>query len=143
MAFAFARDGGLPAPLRRVSPTARTPAVAIWVMASVAVLFMVAVPYTTIAAVCVIFLYLSYVLPSVAGVFAYGRTWTRMGPWQLGRWYRPLAVVSALFCAFLIVVGMQPPNEQAAWIVGGALALLAVVWFAFERKRFRGPPAME
>ena len=142
MAYAFARDGGLPAPLRRVSQTARTPAVAIWVMASVAVLFMVAVPYTTIAAVCVIFLYLSYVLPSVAGVFAHGRSWTRMGPWQLGRWYRPLAVVSALFCAFLIVVGMQPPNEQAAWIVGGALALLAVVWFAFERKRFRGPPPM-
>ena len=142
MAFAFARDGGLPAPLRRISPRTRTPAIAIWVMAAVAVLFMVAVPYTTIAAVCVIFLYLSYVIPSVAGVFAYGRTWTRMGPWQLGRLYRPLAIVSALFCAFLIVVGMQPPNDQAAWIVGGALALLAVVWFTFERMRFRGPPPM-
>ena len=142
MAFAFARDGGLPAPLRRVSPKARTPAVAIWVMAALAVLFMVAVPYTTIAAVCVIFLYLSYVLPSVAGFFAYGRTWTRMGPWQLGRWYRLLAFVSVLFCAFLIVVGMQPPNAQAAWIVCGALALMGLVWVAFERRRFRGPPPM-
>ena len=142
MAFAFARDGGLPAPLRRVSAKTRTPPVAIWVMAATAVLFMVAVPYTTIAAVCVIFLYLSYVIPSVAGVLAHGRTWTRMGPWQLGRWYRPLAVLSALFCAFLIVVGMQPPNDQAVWIVGGALALLAVVWFAFEQRRFRGPPPM-
>ena len=85
-------------------------------------------------------IYIYYVLPTVAGFFAHGRTWTAMGPWQLGRWYRPLAVVSALFCAFLIVVGMQPPNQQVAWIVGGAVALLALVWFAFERKRFRGPP---
>ena len=65
-----------------------------------------------------------------------------MGPWQLGRWYRPLAVVSALFCLFLIVVGMQPPNQQAVGIVGGAVVLLAVVWFALERKRFRGPPRL-
>jgi amino acid transporter len=140
MGFAFARDGGLPALLRRVSPRSRTPSAAIWAVAVLAVLFIACVPYTTIAAVCVIFLYLSYVLPSVAGFFAHGRSWTTMGPWQLGRWYRPLTVVSALFCLFLIVIGVQPPNQQAVKIVGGALALLVVVWFAFERKRFRGPP---
>jgi amino acid transporter len=104
---------------------------------------MVFVPYTTIAAVCVIFLYISYVLPTVAGFFAHGRTWTAMGPWHLGRWYKPLAVVSVLFCLFLIVIGMQPPNQQAVWLVGGAAGLLAMVWFAFERKRFRGPPQIK
>lgn len=143
MAFAFARDGGLPAALRRVSPAARTPSAAIWCVATAAVLFMVAVPYTAIAAVCVIFLYLSYVLPVVAGFFAHGSKWTQMGPWQVGGWYRPLAVVSALFCAFLIVVGMQPPNQQAAWIVSAAIVLLAGVWFAWERRRFPGPPRMK
>ena len=142
MGFAFARDGGLPVLLRRVSQRSRTPSAAIWAVAVLAVLFIAAVPYTTIAAVCVIFLYLSYVLPSVAGFFAHGRSWTTMGPWQLGRWYRPLAVVSAMFCLFLIVVGMQPPNQQAVGIVGGAVGLLAVVWFALERKRFRGPPRL-
>ena len=142
MGFAFARDGGLPSLLRRVSARSRTPSAAIWAVAGLAVLFIACVPYVTIAAVCVIFLYLSYVLPSVAGFFAHGRSWTTMGPWQLGRWYRPLAVVSALFCVFLIVVGMQPPNDQAVWIVGGAAVLLAVVWFAVERKRFRGPPSV-
>src|ERR1051326_6274705 len=42
MAFAFARDGGLPAAriLRRVSPSARTPSVAIWSLAAMALLFM-------------------------------------------------------------------------------------------------------
>ena len=56
MAFAFARDGGLPcsAAVRRVSPAHRTPAVAIWTVAIAAVLFTVYTPvYSTITAVCV------------------------------------------------------------------------------------------
>ena len=63
-----------------------------------------------------------------------------MGPWQIGAWYRPLAVISVLGCVFLIVIGMQPPNEQAVKIVGAAVGLLLVVWFGYERKRFQGPP---
>jgi len=142
MVFAFARDGGLPASqwLRRVSATSRTPSLAIWTVAVVALLFMALIPYTTIAAVCAVFLYISYVLPTAAGFLAHGRTWTRMGPWHLGRWYRPLAVLAVLGCVALIVIGMQPPNEQAVWIVGGALPALAATWFGFERNRFRGPP---
>jgi len=142
MAFAFARDGGLPASqfVRRVSATSRTPSVAIWGVAGMALLCMGLVPYTTIAAVCAVFLYLSYVLPTAAGFFAYGRTWTQMGPWELGRWYRPLAVIAVVGCAGLIIIGMQPPNEQAVWIVGGVVLAMVLVWFGFERKRFKGPP---
>ena len=142
MTYAFARDGGLPfsAALRRVNPASKSPSVAVWFAASAAALFTIFVPYTTIAAACVIFLYISYVLPVAAGCFAHGRTWTRNGPWQLGRLYRPLAVVSTLGCVFLIVIGMQPPNEQAVKIVGGAAGLLLFVWFGLERRRFKGPP---
>jgi amino acid transporter len=145
MTFAFARDGGLPfsSALRRVNPGSKSPSVAVWFASIAAALFTILVPYATIAAVCVIFLYISYVLPVAAGFFAHGRTWTRMGPWQIGRLYRPLAVVSVLGCLFLIVVGMQPPNDQAVLIVGGAVALLVVVWFALERKRFKGPPQIQ
>jgi amino acid transporter len=142
MTYAFARDGGLPWSdwLRAVNARTKSPSVAVWASAIGAALFTLLVPYTTIAAVCVIFLYISYVVPVIAGFFAHGRTWTRMGPWQLGRWYRPLAVVAAVGCVFLIVIGMQPPNQQAFWIVGGAVALLVIVWFGLERKRFPGPP---
>ena len=80
--------------------------------------------YTTITAVCVIFLYVSYVLPTAIGLVAYGRWWTEIGPWHLGRWFRPLAVVSVLGCVGLIVIGMQPPNEKAAYVVGGLAAVL-------------------
>jgi amino acid transporter len=142
MAYAFARDGGLPfsSIVKEVHAISRSPVAAIWASALLGLAFVLFVPYTTIAAVCVIFLYISYVLPSVAGFLAHGRTWTVMGPWQLGRWYRPLAILAAAGCVFLIVIGMQPPNEQAIWIVGGVIALLVVSWFAFERKRFKGPP---
>ena len=143
MAYAFARDGGLPfsATLRRVGPT-RAPAAAIWAVAGAAWLFTLWTPaYATITAVCVIFLYLSYVVPTALGAIAYGRAWRRMGPWDLGPWYRPLAFVSVLGCGALVAIGVQPPNERAAVALMGMLALLIVGWFGVERRRFVGPPA--
>lgn len=143
MAFAFARDGGLPlsAAIRRVSPAHRTPAVAIWCVSLAAVLFTVWTPvYSTITAVCTIFLYISYVIPTALGLWAFGTRWTKMGPWSIGGWYRPLAVLSLVGCVLLIIIGMQPPNERSAWVVGIGANLLAVVWFARERQRFPGPP---
>jgi amino acid transporter len=144
MLYAFARDGGVPfsAALRHVNPTYRTPIAAIWTAAGLSVGFTVYTPvYSTITVVSALFLYLSYVLPTTLGLFAYGRTWTRMGPWDLGRWYRPLALVCVAGCVVLFVIGVQPPNEKALGIVAGLAVLLAAVWFGGERRRFRGPPA--
>ena len=143
MAYAFARDGGLPfsRALRRVCPRRRSPWIAIWVVAAAAVLFTIHTPiYSTITAVCTILLYVSYVLPTALGAWAYGRTWTAMGPWDLGRGYRPLAVLSVAGCAGLIAIGMQPPNEQSAWVVGAFAVVLAAAWFGGVRHRFPGPP---
>jgi amino acid transporter len=143
MLFAFARDGGLPFSswLRHVSPTRRTPPAAVWTAAIAAMLFCFYTPvYTTIAAVCTICLYVSYILPIGLGFVAYGRTWTQMGPWNLGAWYRPLAGVSVAGCLVLIAIGMAPPNESSIGILVGFSVLLAVLWFGFERRRFPGPP---
>jgi len=144
MMYAFARDGGLPGSnwLRQVSPTLRTPATAVWTSALLALSFMFWVPYSAIAACCAVFLYISYVLPIFAGYLAYGRTWTTMGPWHMGRWYRPLAIISVVGCAGLIVLGVQPPNEIALKILAGTAVLMLLAWFGFERKRFQGPPRM-
>jgi amino acid transporter len=143
MLFAFARDGGVPfAPaLRRINPTFRTPIAAIWTVALASVAFTVWTPvYSTITAVCVLLLNVSYVLPTALGFFAYGRTWTAMDPWDLGRWYRPLALVCVLGCAGLFAIGVQPPNDKALVVMAAFVAVLGALWFGVARRRFPGPP---
>jgi amino acid transporter len=143
MAYAFARDGGLPwsRAVRWVCPKRRSPPIAIWSVAMASAFFALYTPvYATITAVCTIFLYVSYVVPCALGARAHGKSWTIMGPWDLGSWYRPLAIVSTAGCAGLIVIGMQPPNQKSIWVVGGCGLVLAIVWFSVARHRFPGPP---
>jgi len=143
MIFAFSRDGGLPSSgvLRKVSPKHRTPVAAIWTAVFLATLFTLYTPvYTTIAAVCVIFLYISYAMPLAAGLIAYRRTWTRMGPFDIGVWFRPLAFLCLIACAVLIYAGVQPPNDQALTVTVAVFVVSAAIWFVFERRRFQGPP---
>ena len=141
--YAFSRDGGMPFSnvLRSVSPTYRTPRAAVWLSAALVVSFTLLVPYITITAVGVIFLYLSYVMPTLASLFAHGRTWTNMGPWNLGLWYKPLAVSCIFSGAGLVIIGVQPPNHIAIWIVPGFAVLLIAYWYAIKSRDFAGPPS--
>ena len=123
MMYAFARDGGLPGSgaLKRVSPRWGTPVNAIWTTAALALASTLYAPaYSTLTTACVIFLYLSYVMPTLVGLRAYGRSWTRFGPFDLGApLYKTLAVVSVLGAALLVWIGVQPPNEKALTVAAG------------------------
>lgn len=145
MVFAFARDGGLPWSryVRHVSASFGTPAIAIWTVSLLSVAFMLhAQAYSTIAGAGTMFLYISYVIPTALGLFAYGRSWTRMGPWAMsGTAYRATAVLSIIGCGLILLAGVQPPNDKNLWTVAFSFALTAVVWIAYERRRFRGPPS--
>jgi amino acid transporter len=143
MFFAFARDGGLPFSdaLKQVSHRHRVPATAIWTSAVLGILFTVYTPvYSTIVVVCVIFLYVSYVLPIAAGLVAHGKTWVKMGPWSIGKWYKPVAALAVVGCLGIIYIGVQPPNDKALSVLGITLVATAIIWFGVERRRFRGPP---
>ncbi len=143
MAFAFARDGGLPfsKTLRTVHPDLKTPVAAIWTVSAASFLFTIYSPvYSTITAVCTISLYISYVLPIAIGFVVYRKSWKQMGPWDLGRWFRPLALVSVLYCTMLIVIGMQPPNDKSLIVLAALCVLLLIGWLVAARKRFVGPP---
>ncbi len=146
MMFAFARDGGLPASslVRRVNPRFKTPVAAIWLsalLAFVATLYGAAL--TVLVAGSAVFLYISYIMPVTAGLFAEGRTWTRKGPFDLGAFSRPMAVAATAGGAVLVFVGVQPPNEKVLYLTVGLLVVMGVFWWgAGERRRFRGPPVI-
>ncbi len=143
MIFAFARDGGLPASaaLKRVHSTLLSPVAAIWTGCIISVLFTLYTPaYTTIVSVTVIFIFLSYGLPIALGGLAYGTTWTRMGPWDMGPLFRLVSLLAVLCVALIFFLGVQPPNDAALRITLVFLVITAVVWFGFERRRFKGPP---
>jgi len=146
MIYAFSRDGGFPAStaLRKVSPKWKTPTNAIWVTAVLAIASTLYAPaYSTLTTACVIFLYISYVMPAAAGFFAIGKTWTKMGPFNLGApLYRSLAVISVAGVALLIWIGVQPPNDKALTVTAATIALLVAAWWLGVRKVFRGPPVM-
>jgi len=144
MIYAFARDRGLPfsSTLKRVSPRSLTPAPAIWVAAGLAVGTTLYAPaYTTLTTACVVFLYLSYVMPTACGLFAIGRKWTRMGPFDVGaRLYRLLALVSVAGVLLVVWIGVQPPNDKALTVLVSATIVLLVSWWGGVRRRFPGPP---
>jgi amino acid transporter len=153
MIFAFARDGGLPfsKALASVSPKYRTPVNAIWAGAIAAWLFVwgasvVSIAgtsaYTIVVSCTVIFLFFSFAIPIALGLFTYGTPkWPKMGPWNMG-WplYALFSVLSICSIILIFIIGIQPPNDWALNITIGFLILTGIIWLAFERKRFQGPP---
>ncbi len=144
MMFAFARDGGLPASglLRQVHANHRTPVPAIWCTAILAIAATLYSPaYVTLTSACVIFLYLSYVMPTAVGIFAIGKKWDKMGPFSMGIMaFRFLGAIAVVFVLVLFMIGTRPPNDRALYVTAGVIVLLIVAWFAGVRRHFQGPP---
>jgi amino acid transporter len=144
MAYAFARDGGLPASrlIAKVDPRHATPAAALWCVALAAGAFTLwADAFAVLSTACAVFLYLSYVAPIAAGLLAEGHRWQRKGPFSLGRASKACALAATLGALLLTLVGVQPPNDQVLWLIAALLALLGLMWWPLkERHRFQGPP---
>ena len=151
MLYAFARDGGIPIfskYLRSVSPKYRTPGMAIWVGAALCFILgwvagSDANAYIVLASGCAVFLYVSYIMPIGAGILAEGKSWTKKGPFHLGAWSKPVAVLAVLGGGVLAFVGFQPPYQLVGQFLAVVIVLLVVIWFGYERKRFPGPPLTE
>lgn len=136
--FAFARDKGLPLFLRHVSHRFRTPAAAIWVAAVVSVAAtLYSSAFAALVAGTALFYQLSYAMAIGAALLSTKRTY---GPFRLGILSKPLAIISIAGGVFIIWVGLQPPTQILVSYFVGIVVLLAVGWFAIERRRFAGPP---
>lgn len=147
MMYAFARDGGLPASnaLKSIDPVNKTPGVAIWVSCVASIIAtLYADAFAVLSTACAVFLYISYVMPTAAGILAEGKTWTRKGPFNLGGLSKPIAALAVVGGLVLIFVGIQPPNEKVLYLIIALVVFLAVFWWGFgERNRFKGPPAVK
>jgi amino acid transporter len=143
MIFAFARDGGLPASawLARVSPTHRTPAVAVWMAVSLAFLGAVySKAYDVIVSISTIGLYVSYILPVLLVCRARFRgEWSELGPWNLGRWGGLVNAVAVAWTFFICALFVSPPNLLTGETFAVLIVVLAASYFGFVRGRFTGP----
>jgi amino acid transporter len=157
MLFAFARDDGMPAgskALATVSPSFRTPVTAIWTATAFCILYVllalnIKIEGTSIYVIVVnstlVFLFLSFTVPLVAGLFAYGTSkWPNPGPWSIGTGlYKLVTILAVLGMGVILYIAVAPPNERVLWVVIGFVALALVFWVLVENRRFKGPPVGE
>ena len=146
--YAFSRDRGLPfaSAISRVNPKTRTPLVAIGI-ATVGPLLLVlgTAPFSdslfdAMAKMATMSLYVSYAVPILLGALARHRgAWKRMGPFRLRRFGVLVAWVAVAWSILVLVVCSLPPNQLPAAMLGGAVAVLATLYFAVVRKHFEGP----
>jgi amino acid permease (GABA permease) len=152
MIFAFSRDGALPASAfwHRINGRTRTPTNAIWLAAGGA--FILGLPYlwnvtayAAVTSIAVIGLYIAYVLPTFLRL-RQGDDF-EPGPWQLGRWSRPIGIIAVAWVAFITILFMLPQVSpvDAATFNYTPIAVLVVLgfagiwWLVSARKWFTGP----
>ena len=157
MLFAFARDDGMPMgskALATVSAKYRTPVNAIWTATVLCILYVllamsIKIDGTSIYVIVVnstlVFLFLSFTVPLVAGFFAYGTAkWPNPGPWAMSAGtYKLVTALAVVGMAVILFIAVAPPNERVLNVVIGFLVIALVLWFAVENRRFQGPPTGE
>lgn len=157
MLFAFSRDDGMPVAskaLATVSPKYRTPVNAIWTATVLCILYVVLAMsikidgtsiYVIVVNSTLVFLFLSFTIPLIAGLFAYGTDkWAKPGPWAMSAGtYKLVTLLSVVGMGVILFIAVAPPNERVLWVVLGFIALALVLWVAVENRRFEGPPTGE
>jgi amino acid permease (GABA permease) len=151
MAYAFSRDGALPGHRlwKQVNPRTGTPTNSIWlcvvcsiVLAAPALVNFTA--YLAVTSIAVIGLYISYVAP----VYLRLRNPDfQQGPWNLGRWSRPIGWAAVIWVCFIVVLFMLPPAypitgasfNYAPVAVGAVVVFAGGYWLLSARKWFTGP----
>jgi amino acid permease (GABA permease) len=152
MIYAFSRDGALPGSAfwHKINKRTRTPTNAIWLAAAGA--FILGLPYlwnttayAAVTSIAVIGLYIAYVVPTFLRLLQGDRF--RPGPWNLGRWSRPVGIVAVVWVVFITILFMLPTTSPvtAKSFNYTPIAVLVVLgfagiwWLVSARKWFTGP----
>ena len=157
MLFAFSRDDGMPVgskALATVSAKYRTPVNAIWTATVLCILYVILALsikldgtsiYVIVVNSTLVFLFLSFTVPLVAGMLAFGGPkWPQPGPWAMSAGvYKLVTLLSIIAMAVILFIAIAPPNERVLYVVAGFIALALILWVAVENRRFEGPPTGE
>ncbi len=152
MIYAFSRDGALPgsAYWHRINHRTRTPTNAVWLAAVGA--FVLGLPYlwnatayAAVTSIAVIGLYIAYVIPTFLRL-RQGADF-RPGPWNLGRWSRPVGVAAVGWVVIITVLFMLPQVSPVTTLTFNyaPIAVLVVLgfaggwWLLSARNWFTGP----
>ena len=155
MLFAFSRDDGVPGSswLKKVSQRYRTPANAVvaitvlsWLLIALIYVLTKALggdPFFLIAGVTgvsTVLLYWAYGLCIALGLWG-NQSWRDERVWSLGRWSRPVAMISVVWIIIITPLFLFPfaLNPAALATVIGFLVILAVYYLVWARSRFVGP----
>ena len=152
MIYAFSRDGALPGSKfwHKVNPKTRTPTNAIWLAAGGALILGLPylwnnTAYVAVTSIAVIGLYVAYVMPTFLRLRLGSRF--KPGPWQLGRWSRPIGIIACVWVAFIFVLFMLPTvspithtnfNYTVVAVVV-VLGFAGIWWLLSAHKWFTGP----
>jgi amino acid transporter len=152
MIYAFSRDGAIPfSHFWHRLDRSRVPVNAIILSAVCA--FVLAIPtvinfvaYTAITSITTIGLYIAYGIPILLRLFSKD---FQPGPWSLGRWGKPLAVIAVIWIVLISILFMLPTISPITIVtfnytpvvVLGALIILVICWMVNVRHWFKGPHA--
>jgi amino acid permease (GABA permease) len=151
MSYAFARDGALPGSRlwRRVNPRTGTPTNSIWLCVACSTVLVLPSLWNTTAylaatSVAVIGLYLAYVTPVLLRL---RNPDFRQGPWNLGRWSRPVGWAAVVWVAVICVLFVLPTawpvdakNFNYTIVAVAAVLGAATLWWVLSARRwFTGP----
>ena len=150
MMFSFSRDGALPKFFNKVDKKFRAPIRTIWLAAFLA--FLLAVPsvgstvaFTAATSIATIGLYISYGIPILIGVIN-PKGFIR-GPFNLGVFSRPVAIVAIGWIIFITVIfclpQLNPVNSQTLNYTPVCVGIIGVwcllSWFLWAKRWFHGP----
>jgi amino acid permease (GABA permease) len=153
MIYAFSRDGAMPGSSfwHRINPRTRTPTNSIWFAAVGA--FILGLPYLysvvayfAVTSIAVIGLYIAYGTPILLRLRA-GSSFVP-GPWQLGRWSRPVGIIAVAWIVFIAILFCLPQAAPGndfktfnyAPVAVGVVLLFSGGWWLISAKNwFKGP----
>ncbi len=155
--FAYSRDGALPGSrwLKRVNSYTKTPVYAVWFVLIIGALLGLLMFASTLRSSslsrssCSLLATSSGQVSSLKPITYQAILTQRTGPWNLGRFSKPVGAVACAWVALIIPVLCFPAvkgkdlnelNMNYTCLIYGGVMFLALVWYAIDaRKWFKGP----